>query len=200
MQSVSHAAMSAAIGTWDDDDRRPGLGSIVQLRLRRRFLTPLLRSDPLLRHNATRGVRLFVAAAFAGLDPARIPAGPAPQLVCALFGLGAIESAVQLTGLSPFERRRIEIAFLRRVYGVGCLRVRRMRRDLARRGDTPRGRVVLRAGRLALLDWFRGVNPSPRLQELIARLPAERLLRRSRGTRAPVRVRAHAVGLARTKP
>jgi hypothetical protein len=182
--------MSAAIGGWDDTDRWLGMRANVRRRLRRRFIAPLLRTDPLRRHNTTRGVRLFLLAAFAGLDPARIPAGNGAQLVCALYGLGAIDSAAQLSGLSPFERRRIELAFLRRIYGVGCLRVRSLHRDLARRGETPRGRVVQRAGRLALLDWFRGTNPSPRLQELIARLPVERLLRRSRDTRAPVRARA----------
>jgi hypothetical protein len=182
--------MSAAIGAWDDADRQVGLRSSVRRRLRRRFIAPLLRTDALRWHNTTRGVRLFVLAAVSGLDPARIPAGTGPQLVCALYGLGAIESAARLAGLSPFERRRIEIALLRRIYGVGCLRVRSVRRDLAQRGTSPRGRVVVRAGRVALLDWFRGVNPSPRLQELIARLPAERLLRRSRDARAPVRARA----------
>jgi hypothetical protein len=190
--------MAAAIGAWDDaaeDPRR--LRTSVRRRLRRRLLAPLLQTDALRWHNTTRGFRLFALAAVTGLDPARIPAGTAPQLVCALYGLGAIDSAARLSGLTPFERRRIELAFLRRIYGVGCLRVRHLRRDLARRGETPRGRVVVRAGRVALLDWFRGVNPSPRLQELIGRLPSERLLRQGRGGRAPARMRARAAALAR---
>ena len=198
MRSASHAAISAAIGSWDDvAGRGLELRSSLRRRLRRRLLAPLLRADPLRWHNTTRGVRLFVYAAFAGLDPARIPASTDPQLVCALYGLGAIDTAARLSGLTPFERRRLVLLFLRRTYGVGCLRARRLRRDLAQRGATPRGRVVLRAGQRALIDWLRGVDPSPRLQELIGRLPAERLLRRSHAVRAPIRLRARAAVLAR---
>lgn len=155
-------------------------------RVQRHLIAPFLRVDPLRWRNTTRGVRLFVRASFSGLSPERVPERPDDHLVSALFVFGAIDLAGDLAQLPPIARRRIELVFLRRAYGVGRFCARRLRRVLHERGRTARGRVTLREGRTALLEWFDGLDPSHRLRDQIERAPGVRL---DLPRRRPVRVR-----------
>lgn len=157
-------------------------------RLRRRLLDPLSHRDPLRWRNTTRGIRLFVGAAFAGLREGRPPA-PDDRVVSALFCFGAIDESARLGGFSRFAQRRTELGFLRRVYGVGVLRARWLRRQLQAWEQTVRGRRAVREGRIALREWLRGIDPAPRLRELVEDMPADRITSHRR-TRAPFLHRA----------
>lgn len=159
-------------------------------RLRRRMLAPFMNTDAHCWHNTTRGVRLFVGAAFSGLDPHRLTGRADDRVVSALFVFGAIRLGAGLGRLSCFAQRRAELAFLRRAYEMGPIESRRRRRALQREATTPRGRVALREGQLALVEWFRGTDPSLRLRELIENTPGDRL-RRAPGhrTQPPLRRR-----------
>jgi len=137
-------------------------------------------------HNTTRGLRLFIRAAFTGLEPDRQAAGPDDRVVCALFSFGAIAAAAELGQLTSLARRRCELGFLRRTYGAGFWDARSIRRDLYRRAKRARGRRAVGEGRVAVVEWLRGADPAWRLRELIERLPGERLPARGRGP-APFR-------------
>jgi hypothetical protein len=163
--------------------------------VQRHVIAPFLRVDPLRWRNTTRGVRLFVRASFSGLSPERLPERPDDHLVSALFVFGAIALAGDLAGLPPLARRRIELVFLRRAYAVGRLRARRLRRKLHARGNSAHGRITLREGRTALLEWFDGLDPSYRLRDQIERTPGVRLdlpRRRPLSVRRPERQAAAA--------
>lgn len=167
-------------------------------RLKRRVWGPLLRVEALRWRNTTRGLRLFVRAAFSGLSPTRLPDGADDHLVSALFVFGAIGLAGDLAHLPPIARRRLELGFLRRAYGLGRMPSRRLRRTLHARGGTPHGRATLREGRAALLEWFRGQDPAWRLREQIERTPTRLDVPR----RGPARVRRppeRSVALARVR-
>lgn len=157
-------------------------------RLRRRLLDPLTHANPLCWRNTTGGIRLFVGAAFSGLGDEGKPA-PEDRITSALFCFGAIEASAQLAGFSDFDRRRTELAFLRRAYGLGVMRARWMRRQLRVFSATHRGRNALREGHIALREWLRGIDPSPRLQELVDDPFAGRIVRRR--ARAPFLYRSH---------
>jgi hypothetical protein len=165
-------------------------------RLRERLLAPWLGVDPLHWRNTTRGVRLFVRASFSGLSPERLPDAADDHLVSALFVFGAIDLAGDLADLPPAARRRLELGFLRRAYGVGRFRACRLRCDLQRRARSAHGRTTLREGRLALREWFDGLDPSHRLRDRIDGTSARLDLAR----RHPRRVRrpAQSPALARS--
>lgn len=160
-------------------------------RLRRRLLEPFMHTDALRWRNTTRSIRLFAGAAFSGLKPDGRPRAD-DHVVSALFCFGAIEESAVLGRLSVFARRRTELGFLRRAYGVGTLRSRQLRRDLRIWAKTYRGRMALREGRRALREWLHGIDPSPRLRTLIESMPGERLAHRERRANTPFRKRAHA--------
>ena len=147
---------------------RPSLCRRLQLRL----LPPLFGVDPVRWRNTTRGVRLFVRTSFSGLSPQRLPDAADDHVVSALFVFGAIGLACDLADLPPLARRRLELGFLRRAYGLGFLRARRVHCELVRRGRGVRGRITLREGRIALREWFDGLDPSYRLRDQIDVMPA----------------------------
>lgn len=160
--------------------------SSLRRRLRRRLLDPWVGADPIRWRNTTRGVRLFVRASFSGLAPARLPEDADNHLVSALFVFGAIGLAGDLADLPPRARRRIELGFLRGAYGLSCLRARHVRRTVRLHGEQPRGRIALREGRVALREWFDGMDPGQRLRGQIERMPGEWL---DLPGRRPLRVR-----------
>jgi hypothetical protein len=148
-----------------------------------------MRTDPLQWRNTTRAVRLFVRAAFSGLSNEGMPVGDHARTQSALFCFGAIESAAQLGRLSPFGRRRIELALLRRSFGLGLLDARWSHRELlCRATTTPSGRQAHDVGQVALREWFRGSDPAARLRELCEFGVGERPPSQDRG-RAPLRKR-----------
>ncbi|MGH0030385.1 MAG: hypothetical protein ACQGVC_11385 [Myxococcota bacterium] len=143
--------------------------------MRRRLLDPFVGADPLLWRNTTRGLRLFVRAAFSGLEPKRLPERADDHLVSALFVFGAIDAASEWTHLPPRARRRLELGFLRRAYGVRRLRAYHVHRHVRTHAQTSHGRAAMREGRSALCGWFKGEDPAPRLRAWIERMPAEHL-------------------------
>jgi hypothetical protein len=148
-----------------------------------------MRTDPLQWRNTTRAVRLFVRAAFSGLSNEGMPVGDHARMQSALFCFGAIDAAARLGGLSPFARRRIELALLRRSFGLGLLDARWSHRELlCRAATTPRGRHAHDSGRVALREWFRGSDPAARLRDLIGIRAGETAPGQDR-IRAPLRQR-----------
>lgn len=138
-------------------------------------------------HHTGCGVVLFVRAVFAALPERWDPESRADRLTPILFALGGIEAAAEFGHLARRAQRKLERSLLRDSFGAGPIEMWRLRRELARRADTPMGNEALASGRRAFLLWLRGEDPAWRIQQLVQPVRSTRPARKPYRASAPSR-------------